>query len=694
MFKIDDEVAFRGLFEKYKKFDTNKEPLTYVHTIKFHPSVEETRNMIERNSSVDTFQAGDTYVEDGLKLDPADTRVTLEPGDDGWADRLHDFIQGEYNGEIVPSLTDIDRYAAGKGILVGHSMGGLVAREFVTNSKYSDENAKIKEIVTIGAPHTGCFITNAAKAIHSTRAISMFACGMAGIFAPINGSIADFAGNKQYIDIKGDAIRDMNVGSEFLETLNYDRDQRIGEIDYSLIASYVGRLDFSDGAHAQLLVGGDNEMLGGDGVVSLRSQLARDPRDVSQCLLIGADEKVIYALHGESRHVASMPLENGEPAPLLKMICGRPELEVLPYYDVNYDQEWIPLYTTIKGEYFPYQCVLTTSTKDEFGGYLTVLDDLDVKERIVPDDLWDNELDRPVVASVLEEIETHAADNSVTEVKHALKNIVNESAEIRTVIVEGINRGILSRGRLILREPGDSVNDDVENTFWSSILSSPVTAGLPEYMRDDDNVWGPITFSRSGNYPSMDPMVLKHFYSSYREDTGGHLRGALLRGYISFDTDLIPDDTKNLIQEHSDTVKVILGYHGCLYNSLFRQRSERVLIKRASFGASIGTHAWGSGSKVIATYSFGNDTAFLLNSENPQMVLEFQEVEIDLTDITFDGKMQVEICFENEGMPALQDIIVNEDERIREGHDAFYATLKHRGGFRESSFAPYLKICY
>jgi hypothetical protein len=686
----------RGYYDPYRKMDTDGELLTYVHAINFHPNVEETQNMIERNSSIDTFQAGDTYVAEGLKLDPSDTRVMLYPGDDGWADRLYDFIKGEYSGELIPSLTDIDRYQAGKGILVGHSMGGLVARELVTNQKYSDENSKIKEVITISAPHTGTFLSNTIRTIHATRAIGIVMLGMSGVFSPLNATITDYAENHEYIDMNGDALRDMEIGSEFLDTLNYDRDQRGDAIDYSIIASYVGRFDFDDGVHVQPLVGGDNEVLGGDGVVSLHSQRARDPRDPYRCLLPKVDEAIIYALHGESRRIASLPQTDGSPAPLLKMIAGEPKLQVLPYYDPLFFSASIPVYMTIKGEYFPQQCKLSIFDKQENGDYELRTGVADRTGRVLPDDLWDSHEDDPIVASMLEYV---SLTGERAETKFELKNVANKKNTASVIVLKTTARAFLKKEKVQEIQKDTVVTAAYINSFWSQILGASVTQGYPTYGNmytspPRSNGYRGMTLFQPLYYGSIDPMAMKHigYYKSATQN--GRIYGSLSRGYISFDTDMLSAETKGAIGQTPEKVKVFLGYYGALTNKLLLP-TDKVVIKRASFGPNITAGAWGSGDSIAGTFSFEDSkNGTLLDINHAGTLRIFKEIELPLTMIDINGKTQFEILFDTQDMPEL----IQTSTTSKEGEHVFYMSLmdirSRHYPLGEAPYSPYLKICF
>jgi triacylglycerol lipase len=98
------------------------------------------------------------------------------------------------------------RTGAAKVDLVGHSQGGLVARQYV---KYLGGESTVDSVVSIGAPHYGTKVAN----------------------------IADFFGGGSCLGIV--ACEQMAVGSEFLDALN-EGDDTIGAVRYT---NYYTSLD-------------------------------------------------------------------------------------------------------------------------------------------------------------------------------------------------------------------------------------------------------------------------------------------------------------------------------------------------------------------------------------------------------------------------------------------------------------------
>jgi triacylglycerol esterase/lipase EstA (alpha/beta hydrolase family) len=100
------------------------------------------------------------------------------------------------------------RTGAAKVDLVGHSQGGLVARQYV---KFLGGDATVDSVVSIGAPHYGTAVAN----------------------------IADFFGGGNCLGIV--ACQQMAVGSDFVNALN-DGDDTIGSVRYTNLYTSLDEL--------------------------------------------------------------------------------------------------------------------------------------------------------------------------------------------------------------------------------------------------------------------------------------------------------------------------------------------------------------------------------------------------------------------------------------------------------------------
>lgn len=119
-------------------------------------------------------------------------------------------------GDIAGTAQDLAAFVddvrsqtgADKVDLVGHSQGGLVARQYV---KYLGGDSTVDSVVSLGAPHYGTAVAN----------------------------IADFFGGGDCLGIV--ACQQMAVGSEFLNALN-DGDDTIGSVRYTNFYSALDEL--------------------------------------------------------------------------------------------------------------------------------------------------------------------------------------------------------------------------------------------------------------------------------------------------------------------------------------------------------------------------------------------------------------------------------------------------------------------
>jgi triacylglycerol lipase len=132
-------------------------------------------------------------------------------------------------GDIAATAQDLAAFVADvraqtgadKVDLVGHSQGGLVARQYV---KYLGGDSTVDSLISLGAPHYGTAVAN----------------------------IADFFGAGNCLGIV--ACQQMAVGSDFVNALN-DGDDTIGSVRYTNFYSAldelvrpVGNASLQDGA--------------------------------------------------------------------------------------------------------------------------------------------------------------------------------------------------------------------------------------------------------------------------------------------------------------------------------------------------------------------------------------------------------------------------------------------------------------
>lgn len=209
--------------------------IPYLELISF---IDFTRNwrsqLIDRNSSIDTYQTGDYYVKTGermawdnpiLEKDTSKKPLTL-----GWADKLNEQIQ-------ILRKNYKDKNGKSQRItLVCHSMAGLTAREYLTNSKYSNAVNEVEKVVFIGVPNLGSQWANVATGLTNARSMGWLIPGVGWLFSSGIEVFDKIVEHNGLIDIDGDALRDMDSGergSGFLKQLN-SRSQPQG-IDYFAI---------------------------------------------------------------------------------------------------------------------------------------------------------------------------------------------------------------------------------------------------------------------------------------------------------------------------------------------------------------------------------------------------------------------------------------------------------------------------
>ena len=101
------------------------------------------------NSSVNNaYELGDrTWNKDGKFRK---RRALVEEAQEVKA--VYDTLHGQIALEIIRENPDLYRQLASRYILVGHSMGGVVAREYVQGDFY---NGDVDKIITLDSPHEG-----------------------------------------------------------------------------------------------------------------------------------------------------------------------------------------------------------------------------------------------------------------------------------------------------------------------------------------------------------------------------------------------------------------------------------------------------------------------------------------------------------------------------------------------------------
>ena len=201
--------------------------------------------------------------------------LSLQEADNALSD---DFIINTkrlgYNSfEDIASIASSERSnVLSNSVVVGHSMGGIVAREMVrTDGSQSDIDA----LITSGSPHEGALIANQLSggvaqnmAENWVLAVSegirrevgfAFGTGIQALFDYLvdRGALGYLDFEIQNYQTRVSAYTDLEIGSDFMNTLNADPDATLPEAHYaihgvderkrhlSLAASATGR-DYND----------------------------------------------------------------------------------------------------------------------------------------------------------------------------------------------------------------------------------------------------------------------------------------------------------------------------------------------------------------------------------------------------------------------------------------------------------------
>jgi len=197
-------------------------PIIFLHG--FGPGKPESWNYIKSklNQYFDDYSLSLTFLETINFNDPNGSVDTYDDGREGWADKTKDKIE---------EMLNLYRFKGNslKINFICHSMGGLAAREYITNSgKYSNSALDISKLITIGAPHAGTPLANIKEENISGKYKYILEyppyekLQVKLIFESTNDIIMLLRGEIK-IDLKGEAIKDMTIGSKFLRALNYDR---------------------------------------------------------------------------------------------------------------------------------------------------------------------------------------------------------------------------------------------------------------------------------------------------------------------------------------------------------------------------------------------------------------------------------------------------------------------------------------
>lgn len=167
-------------------------------------SLLETIDFDDPNGSIDTYGSG--------KLNP-------QGNSQGWADKVEDKVN---------NLSNLFKFKGSslKLSLICHSMGGLAAREYLTNSKYTNSYTHVDKLITIGTPHVGSPIANIKKIENAATGMHKYVWDIPRSeriqteYIEISDDFLKLLKGPFHLDPEGEAVKDMAVKSPFLTQLN------------------------------------------------------------------------------------------------------------------------------------------------------------------------------------------------------------------------------------------------------------------------------------------------------------------------------------------------------------------------------------------------------------------------------------------------------------------------------------------
>lgn len=245
------------------------------------------------------YQPIGSYLETLDFQDPNGSVDTYSDGRAGWADKVKNKVDELLIGSKYGFYTN-------KLNLVCHSMGGLAAREYLTNPKYA--TSYVDELILIGVPSLGSRWADLANGISKSQKSGwLIIMPHAFVVVPARNSL-DY-GLEAYlsIDIDGEAVKDMMEDNSFLNVLN-SRPQPSDVGHYGI----YGIL----GTFLNWFISGD--YFGGDGVVRKASQLGVNKISFKE-----------VPLQISAFHTAEPAISVAGDNPLLKFLdSNKPEFEI------------------------------------------------------------------------------------------------------------------------------------------------------------------------------------------------------------------------------------------------------------------------------------------------------------------------------------------------------------------------------
>lgn len=338
--------------------------------------------------------------------DPNGSVDTYPDGRDGWADKVNSKVNELLNDPDISQYTD-------KINIVSHSMGGLAAREYLTNQKYTAGH--IEKLILIGTPNLGSAWADLAYATAKSQKLGFsFVLPDEIVFLPLRNTAEMAVSNRLKIDIDGEAVKDMTTGNTFLTTLN----SRAQPVD----VDYYGICGVKDNPLNWYIFGNS---YAGDAVVSSDSQLGVN-------IVFKKNPRIVSALHWEETNV-SVDGEN----PLLKFLDPAPYINIFSPDPTIISEIYEPLVHVqglVFNEYLPADSKLHL-TVVRLDDNAPIIDE-DRENSIKPTNLWIPNNPDSAVAEYDELINFPAA--GTYQISCSVKNPAGNVSEVQTILVRVI----------------------------------------------------------------------------------------------------------------------------------------------------------------------------------------------------------------------------------------------------------------
>lgn len=357
----------------------------------------ETMDFNDPNGSVDTYGAG---------------KVNPQGNHDGWADKLSQEIDRLLSGDSYGVYTH-------KLNLFCHSMGGLAAREYIANLKYSS-SGRVDKLILMGVPNKGTNLASMANYISAVPKNGWLTYLPAlNVASSLRNTVDMSLYYLKDVSIEGEAADDMDpdkTGSGFIARLN--NLSQPTDVSYYGIIGRVGHL-------LNWITALD--YYGGDGTVSVDSQLGTDYVSLKNSLTIIAnheDEVKAIAIDKDVNRVLS----------IIKFLdSDKPEIEVVsPKPDTTTEIKESSIHITGKvyKEYLPADSKLVITLRRQEDGVVSPAQESLLK----PSDLWiANNPDSPVAE--FDEVVSFPG-NGTYEVSCQVKNPAGVTSETKKLTVK------------------------------------------------------------------------------------------------------------------------------------------------------------------------------------------------------------------------------------------------------------------